>query len=209
MSASGPQEPDGTPPVPEEIWRRFLTDDERAIRATAPREPSARERARGARPGPSVSGSGAEGEVAPGAGPDTADAPGAGPGAVGGPAGGGFARAAQRPVDAVGELWHPREPWGGPVWRELDARARLRRVGRVAGTAAAVALALTAWSQSSTGPGTPPGGPGDTIGRRLEETALPTTAPLAPGASGAASPAVFEPAPSAAPRTAASPGTIG
>ncbi|NEB10533.1 hypothetical protein G3I32_17025, partial [Streptomyces coelicoflavus] len=95
------------------------------------------------------------------------------------------------------------------------------RVGRVLGTAAALAVALTAWSQLSSGPATPGGGPAETIGQRLEESpALPTadsgsdsdegsgadspTGQLAeslpPAESGAASPAVFEPAPSAIPR---------
>ncbi|CAM5659047.1 putative protein OS=Streptomyces tendae OX=1932 GN=GUR47_14325 PE=4 SV=1 [Streptomyces tendae] len=85
----------------------------------------------------------------------------------------------------------------------------------MAGTAAAVALALTAWSQLSTGPATPGGGPAETtIGQRLEESpALPTPASLAPASvspakSPAASPAVFEPAPSAIPRSSASPWTV-
>lgn len=56
MTASGPGsgdipgEPDGTPSVPEYVWRLFLEDDERAIRASAPREPSARDRLPGWRP---------------------------------------------------------------------------------------------------------------------------------------------------------------
>ncbi|AQS67558.1 hypothetical protein [Streptomyces pactum] len=165
MTTSGPGEPDGTPSVPDHVWRKFLEDDEHAIRASAPREPAARERTSGWRPGP--------------------------------------------PPDVVGEPWDPEDPWAGPVWRELDGRARIRRVGRVIGTAAAVALALTAWSQLSTGPGTPGGGPADTIGQHLEESpVLPTVASLAPTASGDASPAAFEPDPSAAPRMSASPWTI-
>lgn len=157
MTASGPS-------VPEDVWRRFLEDDERAILASAPREPSARERTPGWRPGP--------------------------------------------PLAAVGELWQPEEPWPGPAWRDLDRRARLRRVGRVLGTAAAVAVALTAWSQLSTGPGTP-GGPADTIGRRLEESpVVPSVASLAPTASGSASPAAFVPAPSTVPRVSFSPWTF-
>ncbi|NEB21667.1 hypothetical protein G3I46_35095, partial [Streptomyces coelicoflavus] len=80
-------------------------------------------------------------------------------------------------------------------------------------TAAALAVALTAWSQLSSGPATPGGGPAETIGQRLEESpTLPTAdsgagsptdrlaESLAPAESGAASPAVFEPAPSAIPR---------
>ncbi|NEB21427.1 hypothetical protein G3I46_33870, partial [Streptomyces coelicoflavus] len=58
MTASGPGsgdtpgEPDGTPSVPEHVWRLFLEDDERAIRASAPREPAARDRLPGWRPEP-------------------------------------------------------------------------------------------------------------------------------------------------------------
>ncbi|MGW8061500.1 hypothetical protein ACVV2G_04255 [Streptomyces ziwulingensis] len=165
LAPAGPDNgatPAGVPPVPEDVWRRFLEDDERAIRASAPREPSARERTAGRRPGPAPA--------------------------------------------AVGELWYPEDPGAGPAWRDLDGRARLRRIGRVIGTAAAVALALTAWSQLTTGPGTPGGGPADTIGQRLEESpVLPSAASLAPTASGSASPALFEPGPSAVPRTTASP----
>ncbi|MEU9571066.1 hypothetical protein AB0D62_14470 [Streptomyces massasporeus] len=42
-----PREPYGVPPVPDEVWLSFLTDSESAIRLSAPREPSARERAAG------------------------------------------------------------------------------------------------------------------------------------------------------------------
>ncbi|MEU9070015.1 hypothetical protein AB0D60_24370 [Streptomyces sp. NPDC048306] len=210
MTATGPgggdtpDQPDGTPSVPEYVWRLFLEDDERAIRASAPREPAARDRFPGRQPEPPA----------------------------GGPA---------RPVrssspssltsDTVGEAWRPEDRWAGPAWRELDGRARVRRVGRVLGTAAAVALALTAWSQLSTGPVTPGSGPAETIGQRLEESpALPSVnsgtgsgtgidagtdsgagsptdslaESLAPTESAAASPAVFDPAPSAIPRASAS-----
>ncbi|MBY8882487.1 hypothetical protein [Actinacidiphila acidipaludis] len=36
--------PEGEPPVPDDVWDRFLADSERDIRATAPKEPSARAR---------------------------------------------------------------------------------------------------------------------------------------------------------------------
>ncbi|WP_432081290.1 hypothetical protein [Streptomyces sp. WAC 04229] len=175
-----PDEPGGTPHVPEHVWRLFLEDDERAIRASAPREPSARDRTPGWQPAPPPTG--------PSGHPDAPTVPATG---------------------TVGEAWRPEDPWAGPGWRELDRRARLRRIGRVVGTATAVALALTAWSQLSTGPGTPGGEPADTIGRRLDESpALPTLASLAPTESATAGPAVFEPAPSAIPRASASPRTI-
>ncbi|MFD5284595.1 hypothetical protein [Streptomyces rubrogriseus] len=189
MTASGPgggDTPDGphdAPAVPEYVWRLFLEDDERAIHASAPREPAARDRVPGSQPEP------------------PADRPG-------------------RARDTVGEPWRREDAWAGPSWRELDGRARLRRTGRVLGTAAAVALAVTAWSQLTTGPATPGGGPAETIGQRLEESpALPSPASVADtpastesaGASPAAfepSPAAFVPTPSAIPRAPASTRTL-
>ncbi|MGW3967800.1 hypothetical protein ACWEFD_00535 [Streptomyces ardesiacus] len=186
MTASGPggdapQGPDGTPTVPEYVWRLFLEDDERAIRASAPREPAARDRLPGRPPEPSA---GRPGEAL-----------------------------APAPVPTVGEAWRAEDTWAGPAWRELDGRARARRIGRVLGTAAAAALALTAWSHLSTDPVVPDGGPAETIGQRLEESpALPTAGSLpdaaVPTPSGDASPAVFEPAPSATPGASGSPWTI-
>ncbi|MEZ3180663.1 hypothetical protein KYY02_18805 [Streptomyces pimonensis] len=41
-----PAERDGTSSLPEDVRQRFLTDNERAIRATAPGEPSAPQRTR-------------------------------------------------------------------------------------------------------------------------------------------------------------------
>lgn len=139
-----PEERDGTPSLPEDVWQRFLTDNEHAIRATAPREPSALQRTR-----PHTDG-----------------------GAVRGNAG----------VEAVGDLWQPDDPREGPSWREMGGHARLRRVGRVVGTAAAIALALGAWSLLSTGAGTPAEAPGDTVLQQSEEMPadLPTAASLSP-----------------------------
>lgn len=201
MTASGPGsgdtpgEPDGAPDVPEDVWRLFLEDDERAIRASAPREPSARDRVPGWRPQePPAGHTDHPGHDHPGH-TDRPDHP-------------------HRTRGTVGEAWRREETWSGPAWRELDGRARLRRTGRVLGTAAAVALALTAWSQLSTGPATPGSGPAETIGQRLEESpALPTPAAPAPAShsptqSAAASPAVFAPAPSAIPRASASARTV-
>ncbi|WP_260474504.1 hypothetical protein [Streptomyces sp. WAC 04229] len=229
MTASGPDrgatpgepdEPGGTPPVPEHVWRLFLEDDELAIRASAPREPSARDRTAGRRPGPPATGPSGPPYARPALAAGTVgeawrpEDPWAGPGPrppappATGPSGPPYARPALA-AGTVGEAWRPEDPWAGPGWRELDRRARLRRLGRVIGTATAVALALTAWSQLSTGPDTPGGEPADTIGRRLDDgPALPTLASLAPSESGTASPAAFEPAPSAIPRASASPWTI-
>ncbi|MFD7702080.1 hypothetical protein [Streptomyces caelestis] len=139
-----PEERDGGPSLSEDVWQRFLTDTERAIRATAPREPSALQRTR--------------------------------------PRADGGAPREDAGVGAVGDLWHPDDPWDGPSWRKLDGRARLRRVGRVVGTAVALTLALVAWSQLSTGAGAPDEGPGDTVLQQSEEAPaeLPTAASLPP-----------------------------
>ncbi|MGI5423460.1 hypothetical protein [Streptomyces sp. CA-179760] len=104
-----PDEPDGVFSLAEDVWRRFLSDTEDAIRASAPREPSARERAAGRQ---------------------------------------------FQPPHTVGDLWQPEELWVRVAWRDLNRRAKARRVGRVVATAAAVAVALGAWSQLSTGAGT-------------------------------------------------------
>ncbi|CAL9356279.1 hypothetical protein [Streptomyces sp. enrichment culture] len=128
-----PGEPDGVSPVPDEVWLRFLTDSESAIRSSAPREPSAKERASGRRP---------------------------------------------QPAQTVGDLWQPEELWVRVAWRDLDRRARARRVGRVVATAAAVALALGAWSRLATSPGAGDRPGGGTV-RQVEgaTVGLPTATP--------------------------------
>ncbi|MER7900178.1 hypothetical protein ABTX62_29730 [Streptomyces sp. NPDC096046] len=133
-----PHEPPGVRPFPDEVWLRFLTDCESAIRVSAPREPSADERAAGRR---------------------------------------------LQPPQTVGDLWQPEDPRVGVAWGDLDRRAKVRRVGRVAATAAAVALALGAWSQLSTGAGTGHR-PGEDTVRQVEGATarLPTATPL-PSAS--------------------------
>ncbi|GGZ32507.1 hypothetical protein [Streptomyces poonensis] len=111
---------DGASSIPDEIWRKFIEDSERAIlRSAAPREPSARDR--GALPHPLP--------------PHTTDT-----------------------TDAVGELWQPEDPSARPSWRALDSRARRRRVGRVLGSAAAIAVLLGALAQLPSGEGGPYGG---------------------------------------------------
>ncbi|SMQ14192.1 hypothetical protein SAMN06272771_0481 [Streptomyces sp. Ag82_O1-12] len=132
------REPFGVPPVPDEVWLRFLTDSESAIRLSAPREPSARERAAGRR---------------------------------------------LQPPHAVGDLWQPEDLWVRVAWRDLDRRSKVRRAGRVLATAAAVALALGAWSQLSTGAGTGHR-PGEYTVRQVEGATarLPTATPV-PSAS--------------------------
>ncbi|MFJ7333147.1 hypothetical protein ACIQUU_07820 [Streptomyces sp. NPDC101116] len=133
-----PHEPPGVPPVPDDVWLRFLTDSEAAIRVTAPREPSATERAAGRQ---------------------------------------------LQPPHAVGDLWQPDDPWVRVPWRDLDRRAKVRRAGRVSATAAAVAIALGAWSQLSTGAGADHR-PGESPVRQVEgATAHLSTATPLPSAS--------------------------
>ncbi|MFJ8596983.1 hypothetical protein [Streptomyces sp. NPDC093598] len=131
-------EPPGGPPVPDDVWLRFLTDSESAIRVSAPREPSAEERAAGRR---------------------------------------------LQPPHAVGDLWQPEDLWVRVAWRDLDRRAKARRAGRVVATAAAVAVALGAWSQLATGAG-PGQRPGESTVRQVEGATArqPTATPL-PAAS--------------------------
>lgn len=44
VSVQSPREPDDEAFIPDEVWRRFEQDSEREIRASAPKEPSARAR---------------------------------------------------------------------------------------------------------------------------------------------------------------------
>ncbi|MFF8012570.1 hypothetical protein [Streptomyces sp. NPDC007929] len=137
------REPGGVPPVPDGVWQRFLTDSESAIRRSAPREPSATERAAGRQ---------------------------------------------LQPPHAVGELWQPEDLWVRVAWRDLDRGAKVRRAGRVLATAAAVALALGAWSQLSTGAATGDR-PGETTVRQVEGATAPlSTATPVPSASPVALP---------------------
>ncbi|MDQ0711188.1 hypothetical protein QFZ55_000640 [Streptomyces luteogriseus] len=133
-----PREPHGVPPVPDEVWLRFLADSESAIRLSAPREPSARERAAGRQ---------------------------------------------LQPPHAVGDLWQPEDLWVRVAWRDLDRRSKVRRAGRVVATAAAVALALGAWSQLSTGAGTGHRPGGSTVRQVDGATARLSTATPVPSAS--------------------------
>jgi hypothetical protein len=158
-----PRDGDGTAPVPDEVWQKFLMDSESAIRRSAPREPSARERtvlARRERPD-------AEGTT----------------GAAGAESTTGVA---EGPTGAVGELWQPEDRWGGPAWRDMDNRARRRRVGRAVGTVAALSLLFGALSLLPASSRNPYQDPGGTISQQSEDapeelptvtaTALPTAA---------------------------------
>ncbi|MGW5974145.1 hypothetical protein ACWFQQ_29435, partial [Streptomyces sp. NPDC055185] len=89
---------------------------------------------------------------------------------------------------SVGDLWHPEDPWEGPSWRNLDGRARVRRVCRMIGTAAAIAVAVGAWSLLSTGAGTARQEPGETVLQQSED--IPAELPTATSPpTGLASPA--------------------
>ncbi|MGW6906977.1 hypothetical protein [Streptomyces sp. NPDC054940] len=140
-----PEEPDGTPPAPEDIWLKFLSDSEVAIRQSAPKEPSALERAPGWH------------RLV-----DPADRTGL---RSRRPHGG----AADVGTDAVGDLWQPDEPWTGAAWRDLDDKAKLRRVVRVIATAAAITVTLGAWSCLPTSAGTAGNAPDDSIVQQVEE----------------------------------------
>lgn len=168
MSAEGPdtsgtpEERDGETPIPEEVWWLFLADSERAIRASAPRELSAQERVPGWHPKPNRERTERQSRRS-------------------------HAHPTHDGTEAVGELWQPEDPWAGPAWRDLDGRARLRRVGRVIGTAVAIALALGAWSQLSTGTGIPTDDPSGTTLQQSEDVPgeLPTAPSLLPGPASA------------------------
>ncbi|MDX3757978.1 hypothetical protein [Streptomyces sp. AK02-04a] len=153
-----PDEGATVPPISDTVWRRFLGDTEQAIRASAPREPSARERAAGSRPDPADS-HGLRQER-------REDAP---------------AEPRSASFDAVGEVWQPEERRPAPAWRDMDGPTRWRRVGHVLATVAAVLVAAGALSQASSRSDTPGGTPRVTTSQRSDEVlpdgVLTATAP--------------------------------
>ncbi|MEU0215341.1 hypothetical protein ABZ281_09510 [Streptomyces sp. NPDC006265] len=150
-----PDGSDATPSDTGDVWLKFLADNERAIRESAPKEPSAQERASARTPRRRLD---AGRQHPPGRRPDHAPT--------------------DDRADAVGDLWQPESP--EPAWRELNGPARLRRAGRVIATAAAIGLALGAWSWLSTTAGDPAHQPGVGTVQELEEApdAIPTTSPV-------------------------------
>ncbi|MFM9370686.1 hypothetical protein [Streptomyces sp. Da 82-17] len=160
--------------VPDEVWDRFLRDDEDAIRRTAPREPSARERTvdlfgTGAGPARRPDGLGADP-----ARPDRLGADPAGPDRVG--------------ADAVGELWLPRAVRDSAAWRDLDGRGRIRRAARVLGAVTVLAAALALLSLLPNTP--PPQAERPEIAVQEQPSPTPTDRPTA---EASASPALFTP----------------
>ena len=89
------------------------------------------------------------------------------------------------PAEAVGELWQPEERRAGPAWRDLDARARRRRIARLLGAAGAVVLL---WTVASHAPVGPRDGyePGEATVKQSEDA--PRRVPATPGPAPAVSP---------------------
>ncbi|MER6619223.1 hypothetical protein [Streptomyces sp. NPDC000931] len=148
-----PHDPEHTPSRGGDVWLKFLADNERAIHDSAPREPSARERAIAQPPRhPCV---------------DRRDAD--------------HPRLDQKPADGpsetVGDLWQPDS--AQPTWRGLDTPSRLRHTARLIVTGAAICLALAAWSILSTTAGTPGHDPGRRTTQQVEDApaAVPASAP--------------------------------
>lgn len=157
-----PHDPEDAPARGGDVWLKFLTDNERAIHVSAPREPSAWERA-----------------IAPPPRHPRVDRPDAG-----------HPRLDQAPTDGpnetVGELWHPDR--AQPTWRELDRPSRLRHAIRLIGTGAAICLALAAWSVLSTAAGAPGHGPDRHTTQRVENAPAAVPAPAPERADGKPTP---------------------
>lgn len=68
-----------------------------------------------------------------------------------------------------GEVSQLDECQSGPLWQDLDAWGRIRRVGRLLAAAVAIALAIGAWSLMSARAGLPGHTPGATTVQQLDE----------------------------------------
>lgn len=158
-STGTPGDRNHAPSVPDQVWQKFLEDSERVIRDSAPREPSALERS-------ALSGLHLLETAAAAQQTERQRHP---------------QDEARREewTESVGELWQPEDLWTGPTWREMDGRAKLRRVGRVGrvlGTVAAVTVILGAASRLPTGSGNGYERHGDATQQQWEESPdeLPT-----------------------------------
>ncbi|MFF7980156.1 hypothetical protein ACFZDK_13650 [Streptomyces sp. NPDC007901] len=153
---------DGGVPVPDAVWRRFLDDTEQAIRASAPREPSAQERAAGVRHGPTEA-TGLRWRF---------------PAAT-------YDSGSSRTDHTVGDLWDPEDQSPTTGWRDLDGSGKLRRAGRVLAVVAAVIVAVGALSRlptrSAFSDASPDGGTTQQSGDVLPDGVPTATGGLPPG----------------------------
>lgn len=149
---AGTSDEDEAPDSPlDELWQKFLDDNERAIQASAPRELSALER-KATDPWPPLQVNAAPRRTAP----TRASAAGA-------------SRDEARPLDAVGELWQPEGPRPRLAWGDMDREERLRRVGRALGAAAAVVVLLGMASYLPPSSGNPTGRTADADSSQTED----------------------------------------
>ena len=165
MVSEGPRwngagsEGDDAPRTPDAVWRKFHGDNEQAIRASAPREPSAQERSAGARnDSAGTESSRRQWRTDP---------------------------AHSRPMDAVGEVWEAEDRWPGAAWRDMDTPARRRHVGRILAAIAAAALVVGALSLWPSERGVSDGAP-DEITSQQSESVLPDGVPTWTGLPSAA-----------------------
>ncbi|MCX5006706.1 hypothetical protein OHB05_29400 [Streptomyces sp. NBC_00638] len=147
-----PNEGEATPSFPDEVWQKFLNDSEHVIRASAPEEPSALQRTTPEHRAPL----GADAHCRPGQCRNLIR-----------PADSGSEQHLQ---DAVGELWQSEAPAPGPAWKDMDGRARRRRVARALVTVAAILALLKTASYLPTGSDNPSGGSADATSQQSENT---------------------------------------
>ncbi|MDO0909871.1 hypothetical protein QQM39_03035 [Streptomyces sp. DT2A-34] len=95
--------------------------------------------------------------------------------------------------EAVGELWQPEDLWSGTAWRDMDGRARRRRIGRAVGVVASVIIVSGTASHLSAGSGDEYEGHRDVTSQQTEnsrdELTTVSEQPSAPTSAGASSPA--------------------
>lgn len=145
----------------DEFWQQFLRDSERVTGESAPNEPSAQERMDRA-------------ERLRAGDRDASDR-----------------QNVQGRIEAVGELYDPEDSWQGPVWQDMDARARRRLIGRILGLATAIVVVLGAMSQLCSGSGSGVDRPGDTVSTQSDDVLSQVpTGPAAPAPGRPASPLV-------------------
>lgn len=147
-----PNEGEATPSFADEVWQKFLNDSEHAIQASAPEEPSAFQRATPDQRAPL----GADATRWPTECRNLSWVAHSG--------------SRQHLPDAVGELWQPEEPWRGPAWRDMDGRAKRRRVARGLVTVAAILALLKTASCLPTSSDNPSGRSADATSQQPDDT---------------------------------------